>query len=101
MARAKARYGSLVRSVAAAMAGKSSVTITAEAFVVLAAEAYFTLETKVICPGWASSIPATPVMSQSVPSRRQLRCWARSESFTGTIVDFRFTNYELRFGSER
>src|SRR6266850_3917224 len=47
------------------IAGKSSATITAEAFVVLAAAAYFGLETNVSWPGPACSMPATPVMSMS------------------------------------
>src|ERR1035438_784389 len=49
----------------AEIAGKSSATITAAAAVVLAAAAYLGLATKVICPGPASSIPATPVISAS------------------------------------
>src|ERR1019366_2913762 len=48
-----------------AIAGKSSATITAAAAVVLAAAAYLGLATKVICPGPASSIPVTPVISAS------------------------------------
>src|ERR1700685_2376814 len=50
---------------AAGMAGKSSATITAAALVVRAAAAYLGLATKLICPGPASSMPATPVISVS------------------------------------
>src|SRR5579863_7845690 len=62
---AKARYGFLLRSMADGMAGKSSDTMTADALVVRAAAPYFGLATKVIWPGPASSIPATPVISVS------------------------------------
>src|SRR5580700_4360801 len=65
MALAKARYGFLLRSIAVARAGKSSATMTADAFVLRAAAAYFGLATKVSCPAPASSIPATPVISVS------------------------------------
>src|SRR5580704_14535529 len=65
MARAKARYGFLLRTIGIARAGKSSATITADAFVVRAAAAYFGLATKVSWPAPASSIPATPVISIS------------------------------------
>ena len=75
-----------MRSVAAEIVGNISLTITAEAFVVLAAAAYFSLATNVIWPAAASSIPATPVMSQSGPSRRASRVEAISESFTHRIV---------------
>src|SRR5581483_7590486 len=46
-------------------AGKSSATITAPAVVVLAAAAYLGLETNVSCPAPASSMPATPLISNS------------------------------------
>src|ERR1022692_2633166 len=65
MACANARYGFLLRSNAVGIAGKSSPTITAAAFVVRAAAAYFGLATKVTWPEPASSIPATPVISLS------------------------------------
>src|SRR5580692_1018815 len=65
MARANARYGFVLRTMAVARAGKSSATMTADAFVFLAATAYFGLATNVSWPRPASSIPATPVISVS------------------------------------
>ena len=61
------------------MAGKSSATMMAEALVLLAAPAYLGLATKVMCPGPASSIPATPVISVSgEPLPSGLRAWKQS-----------------------
>src|SRR5580698_905100 len=67
------------------MAGKSSATITAAALVVRAAAAYLGLATKVICPGPASSMPATPVISVSGEpfSSRAPRVEAIFASFMG------------------
>src|SRR5271165_437501 len=83
MARAKERYGFLLRNKAQSTAGKSSETMTAEAAVFLAAAAYFGFATKVICPVAASSIPETPVMSVSGSpfSRVRPRAVAISPSF--------------------
>src|SRR5216684_5549786 len=83
MALAHARYGFLLRSIPAGMAGKFSATITAEAFVVFAAALYFGLETKVSWPGAACSMPATPVISVvgEALSRRASRAFAMSDSF--------------------
>jgi hypothetical protein len=47
MALAQARYGLLLRSIPVDIAGKFSATITADAFVVLAAALYFGFDTKV------------------------------------------------------
>src|SRR5271163_4441805 len=63
MAFAHARYGFLLRNIPVDSAGKFSATMTADAFVVLAAALYLGLETKVSWPGPAFSIPATPVIS--------------------------------------
>src|SRR6266536_457406 len=67
----------------AGIAGKSSPTITAVAFVERAAAAYFGLETKVSSPGPACSIPLRPVISVlGEPfSRRAPRAEAIAESF--------------------
>src|SRR5262249_43028064 len=63
------------------MATFSSMS-TAEARVVLSSAKYFRLARKVIWPGPACSMPATPEISRSRgPSRRQLSLWASSESF--------------------
>jgi hypothetical protein len=68
---------------AAEMTGKSSDTMTADAPVLRAAAAYFGLATNVSCPGRASSMPATLVISVSGEpfSRRALRAEAIWESF--------------------
>ena len=65
------------------MAGKSSPTITAEAFVVRAAAAYFGLDTNVSSPGPARSIPLSPVISVSEEpfSSRAPSAEAITESF--------------------
>src|SRR2546425_7031513 len=63
MAFAQARYGFLLRSIPVLMEGKFSATITADAFVVLAAALYLGFETKVSWPGAACSMPATPLFS--------------------------------------
>jgi len=57
--------------------------MTAEARVALAAALYLGFETKVSCPGEASSMAATPVISVSEAefSRRAFRAVAMSESF--------------------
>src|SRR5216684_4695039 len=83
MAFAQARYGFLLRSIPALMAGKFSATITADAFVVLAAELYLGLDTKVSWPWPACSMPATPVISVSgeALSRLAFRAVAMSDSF--------------------
>src|SRR5258708_9884532 len=47
------------------MEGRRSATMPAEALVVFAAAVYLGLEIKVICPGPAVSMPATPVISVS------------------------------------
>src|SRR5260370_27101728 len=69
------------------MAGKSSATITAEAFVVFAAVLYFGLDTKVSWPGPACSMPDTPVISVwgEVLSMRALRAAAISASFISGV----------------
>src|SRR5216683_6144044 len=83
MAFAQARYGFLLRSIPALMAGKFSATITADAFVVLAAALYLGLDTKVSWPWPACSMPATPVISVSgeALSRLAFRAVAMSDSF--------------------
>src|SRR5215469_12802384 len=85
-----------------AMAGKESATITAEADVVLAAAAYLGFATKVICPGPASSIPATPVISVSglAFSSVDSSADAISESFmvaTGFLGDARRASRKHRY----
>ena len=50
---------------AVGIAGESSASRTAEAREVLAAAAYLLLATKLSCPGAASLMPATPVISVS------------------------------------
>src|SRR5215831_19797632 len=71
------------------MAGKSSLTITAEARVVRAAPAYFGLETNVSSPGPACSIPFSPEISVSgAPfSRRTSSAAAIAESFMDVEFD--------------
>src|SRR5208283_2527974 len=83
MALAQAKYGFLLRSIPAEMAGKFSATITAEAFVVFAAALYFGFDTKVSWSRAACSMPATPVISVSgwALSIRAFRAWAMSDSF--------------------
>src|ERR1051326_7717026 len=70
---------------ATGIAGKSSLTMTAEALVVRAAAAYFGLETNVTSPGPACSIPFSPVISVSEEpfSRRTSSAEASAESFMG------------------
>src|SRR5580692_3750577 len=96
MALAQARYGFLLRSIPVSMTGKFSATMTADAFVVLAAALYLGLETKVRWPRAACSIPATPVISVSgaALSRWALRAFAMSDSLmavsgncSGTVAD--------------
>src|SRR5580704_2349277 len=68
---------------AAGIAGKSSPTITAEAFVVRAAAEYLGLDTNVSSPGPARSIPLSPVISVSGDpfSKRTSSAAAIAESF--------------------
>src|SRR5262245_52400668 len=81
-ARAKARYGSAVRSTASRGAAASSRSSTAEAPVVASAGRYFELATNVRSPGPASSMPATRTISISLsPSRRQESRSASSRNF--------------------
>src|SRR5208282_911935 len=65
------------------MAGKSSATMTAVAFVFRAAAAYFGFETNVKSPGPACSIPLRPVISVSADpfSIRACTAEAIAESF--------------------
>jgi len=68
------------------IAGKSSATITADAFVERAAAAYLELETNVSSPGPACSMPLRPTISMSADpfSIRALRADAISASFMGS-----------------
>src|SRR6266567_5793803 len=73
----------------AGIAGKSSPTITAEAFVVRAAAEYLGLETKVRSPGPACSIPLSPAISVSGEplSRRASSAEAIAESFMIGVME--------------
>src|ERR1700716_4173413 len=83
MALAQARYGFLLRSIPALMAGKFSATITADAFGVFAAVLFFGVGTKGRWPCRACSMPDTPVISVSgwALSIRAFRALAMSASF--------------------
>src|ERR1700751_3772270 len=74
---------------AAAIAGKSSPTITAEALVERAAAAYLGFDTKVRSPGPACSIPLSLVISVSGEpfSRRRSRAEAMADSFMGMVEE--------------
>src|ERR1700735_1999961 len=82
MARAKSSWGFDERGGSMRIAPASFATIIAEAFVVDNKGRYLRLERNVSSPGFASSIPATPVISTSgSPSSWQPRILAISSSF--------------------
>src|SRR5947208_15038827 len=75
------------------MATPSSSKI-ADARVVLRSPKYFRLAKKVSWPGSACSMPATPVISTSGPSRWHPSFWASSESFMERAPQFALGVFE-------